>query len=129
MNCLFNIIVNVYKRINTEYDFDTLEDKVYIVTKDFISKNLEITNAIDLLKDKIQKKYKDKFPEKIMLSLLHKTDRWNITEMNGKYIVASNFNQYYKCQTRYLVLVNQNNIKIVDEMIINKDVNPKNIIS
>ena len=64
-----------------------------------------------------------------MVSPLHKTDTWNIIDYNGKYIVAANFIRDNKCHKRYLVKVCCNNIKVVDEMLINEDVNPKNIIS
>ena len=133
MNCLLTLLRKTYNRIIPD-DFDnTLESKVYRIIKDFRTTDPEINEQIrylvKILKNTIKQKYSLYFPGKIMLSPLHKTDTWNIIDYNGKYIVAANFVGDKKCHKRYLVKVCCNNIKVVDEMLINEDVNPKNIIS
>lgn len=132
MICLY-LLRKTYNRIIYDDVDNTLESKVYRITKDFTTKDPEIneniTQLVKILKKHIKQKYSSYFPNKIMISLLHKTDTWNITEHNGIYIVAANFVGNNKCQKRYLVKVSCNNIKVVDEMLINKHVNRKNIIS
>mgnify|MGYP001163635232 CR=1 FL=1 len=132
MNCLYRLL-KTYNRIIYD-DFDNiLESAVYRITKDFSTTDPEIneniTQLVKILKKNIKQKYSSYFPHKIMISLLDKTDTWNIIDHNGRYIVAANFVEDNKCQKRYLIKVSCNNIKLVDEMLINKDVNPKNIIS
>lgn len=133
MNCLLNLLRKTYKIIIPDDFENILESKVYRITKDFRTTDSEIneniTQLVKILKKNIKEKYNEYFPDKIMLSPLHKTDTWNITEYSGKYIVAANFTEDNNCQKRYLLLVSSNTIKVVDEMLINKDVNPKNIIS
>ena len=132
MNCLLNLLRKTYNKIPDDFD-NTLELKVYRITKDFRTTDPEIneyvTQLVKILKETIKQKYSLYFPDKIMLSLLHKNDTWNITEHNGTYIVAANFVGDNKCHKRYLIKVSCNNIKVVDEMLINKDIKPKNIIS
>ena len=133
MNCLLFFLRKTYNRIIPD-DFDnTLESKVYRLTKDFKTTDPEIndhiTQLVKILKKTIKEKYILYFPDKIMISPLHKNDRWNITDHNGSYIVVANFVGDNKCHKRYLVKVSRNNIKVVDEIVINKDVKPKNIIS
>lgn len=107
----------------------SLEEMTCMITNDFFSKELDICMAFITLKHEIKIKYPKLFSQKIRLSLLHKTDKWNITDKNGKYIVAGHFYPENKCHIRYLLLISGNNIKIVDKMIINIDINPKNIFS
>lgn len=132
MNCLLTLLRKTYIRIISDDVDNTLESKVYRITKDFRTTdpeiNEQITYLVKILKNTIKQKYIVYFPGKIMISPLHKTDTWNIIDYNGKYIVAANF-VGDKCHKRYLVKVCCNNIKVVDEMLINEDINPKNIIS
>jgi len=112
---------------------NTLESKVYRITKDFRTTDPEInenlTQLVKILKKTLKEKYIRYFPYKILISLLHKSDKWNITDCNGQYIVAADFREDLLCEKRYLILVNCNNVKVIDEIIINKYVKPKNIIS
>ncbi len=78
MNCLLTLLRKTYNRIIPD-DFDnTLESKVYRITKDFRTTdpeiNEEITYLVKILKNTIKQKYSLYFPDKIMLSSLHKTD-------------------------------------------------------
>lgn len=138
MNYLRTFLHKIYKKylmlliIPDETD-NTLESKVYRITKDFRTTDPEInenlTQLVKILKKTLKEKYIQYFPYKILISLLHKSDTWNITDCNGQYIVAADFREDLLCEKRYLILVNCNNVKVIDEIIINKYVKPKNIIS
>ena len=119
----------IYNSVDVDETSSSLEELTIMITNDFFSQQLDICAAFTALKQKIKVKYPKLFPQKIRLSLLHKTDNWNITDKNSKYIVAGHFYPENKCHIRYLLLVSGNNIKIVDKMVVNIDVNSKNIFT
>ena len=127
-DCFKLFIYNYVKKDETILDY-SLEEMTFMITNDFLSRKVDICMYFATLKQEIKIKYPKLFPHNIRLSLLHKTDKWNITDKNGKYIVAGHFYPENKCDIRYLLLISGNNIKIVDKMIINIDINPKNIFS
>ena len=104
-----------------------MEELTLLIIKNFYSKNDEIYNAISILKDKIQIKYPKLFSHKILLSPVHKTDKWNIINKNGKYIVAADIYPENICNIRYLLRISNNNIYIYEKMLVNIDIS-KNII-
>ena len=115
-----------YNSVNVD-ETSSLEELTFMITNDFFSKQLDICAAFITLKHNIKAKYPKLFHQKILLSPLHKTDKWNIIDKNGKYIVAGHFYPENKCHIRYLLLISGSNIKIVDKIIVNIDINPKNI--
>ena len=117
-----------YKSVDADENH-SLEEMTFLITNNFFSQDLDVCIAFIILKKKIKLKYPKLFPNKILLSLLHKTDSWNITDKNGKYIVAAHFYSKNKCQIRYLLLISGKKIKIIDKMVVNIDINHKNIFS
>jgi hypothetical protein len=131
MGSIISRYKNSFKYNRIQDDYYSNEELAFILIKNFRDMRSRYILLIEqTLKTNIIKNYPRYFSKNIKLSLVHYTDNWKKlkNKNSGIYLVIGEITKENICIYRQLVYIKNNKISLVEKKIINKKVNPKNIL-